>query len=120
VKFGANILILTLVLTTSISGFAQNGDISPFYTETHQADRMVQLYPNPATDYLTVKLQTPNAATVQLAMHSVIGNELQLEREQVDNYEVRLRVRDLPSGYYFLSIKEENSGLKASYKFLKR
>lgn len=78
------------------------------------------MYPNPATDYLTIKLQTPNAATMNLAVHSVIGNILELEREVIDDYEVRIRVKDLPSGYYFLSIKEDNSGLKASYKFLKR
>jgi len=78
------------------------------------------MYPNPASDYLTVKLPTPNASSVQLAMHSVIGNALNIEKEQIDDYEVRIRVKDLPSGYYFLSIKEEHSGLKATYKFLKR
>ncbi len=119
-KFAFNILILAFLLATAISGFGQSTELSPFYAERNQVDRLVQLYPNPASDYLTVKLQTPDAATVKLAMHSVIGNELQLEREQVDNYEIRLRVKDLPTGYYFLSIKEENSGLKASYKFLKR
>ena len=78
------------------------------------------MYPNPATDYLTVKLQTPHASNVKLAMHSVIGNELNIDKEVIDEYEVRIRVKDLPSGYYFLSLKEEESGLKASYKFLKR
>ena len=78
------------------------------------------MYPNPATDYLTVKLQTPNANNVKLAMHSVIGNALSIDKEVIDDYEVRIRVKDLPSGYYFLSLKEEESGLKASYKFLKR
>lgn len=93
---------------------------SAIYQEVSLPDKLVQMYPNPASDYLTVKLPTPNASSVQLAMHSVIGNVLNIEKEQIDAYEVRLRVKDLPSGYYFLSIKEENSGLKASYKFLKR
>ncbi|MEQ9414693.1 MAG: T9SS type A sorting domain-containing protein, partial [Cyclobacteriaceae bacterium] len=90
---------------------------SAIYQEVSLPDKLVQMYPNPASDYLTVKLPTPNASSVQLAMHSVIGNVLNIEKEQIDAYEVRLRVKDLPSGYYFLSIKEENSGLKASYKF---
>lgn len=82
--------------------------------------KLVQMYPNPATDYLIVRLQTPHASDVKLAMYSVIGNVLNIDKEIVDEYEIRIRVKDLPTGYYFLSIKEEESGLKASYKFLKR
>ena len=110
---------MSLLLSFSFTGYGQT-EGSSIYQEVSFTDKLVQMYPNPASDYLTVKLPTPNAGTVQLAMHSVIGNSLTIEREQIDAYEVRLRVKDLPSGYYFLSIKEETSGLKASYKFLKR
>lgn len=103
----------------SLIGYGQS-EGSSIYQEASFTDRLVEMYPNPASDYLTVKLPTPNASSVQLAMHSVIGNALNIEKEQISDYEVRLRVKDLPSGYYFLSIKEESSGLKASYKFLKR
>lgn len=111
--------MVSLLLALSVRGFAQNGE-NTFFAETGQVEKLVQMYPNPATDYLTIKLQTPDAGAVQLTMHSVIGNALAIEREQIDDYEVRLRVKDLPSGYYFLSVKEEKSGLKATYKFLKR
>ncbi|MBZ0245936.1 MAG: T9SS type A sorting domain-containing protein [Cyclobacteriaceae bacterium] len=112
------ILILSL-MNFSLIGYGQS-EGSSIYQEASFTDRLVEMYPNPASDYLTVKLPTPNASSVQLAMHSVIGNALNIEKEQISDYEVRLRVKDLPSGYYFLSIKEESSGLKASYKFLKR
>ncbi|MFZ1809350.1 MAG: T9SS type A sorting domain-containing protein [Cyclobacteriaceae bacterium] len=118
-KLIGTILICSLLLSFSLVGYGQS-EGSPIYQEVGFVDKLVQMYPNPASDYLTVKLPTPNAGSVQLAMHSVIGNALNIEKEQIDEYEVRLRVKDLPSGYYFLSIKEENSGLKASYKFLKR
>lgn len=119
-KVRSIILSFILLVGVSFAGFAQRGDASIAYSEAGQLDRLVQLYPNPATEYLSVKLPTPTANSVKLAMHSVIGNILTIEREPVDDYEVRIRVRDLPSGYYFLSIKDEESGLKASYKFLKR
>lgn len=118
-KLIRTILIFSLLLSFSVIGYGQT-EGSPIYQEVGFTDKLVQMYPNPASDYLTVKLPTPDASSVQLAMHSVIGNSLNIEKEQIDAYEVRLRVKDLPSGYYFLSIKEENSGLKASYKFLKR
>lgn len=118
-SFFRTILIFSFFLSLSQVSFGQNAGPS-VYQEVSYPDKLVQMYPNPASDYLTVKLPTPDAGTVQLAMHSVIGNNLNIEKEQLDEYEVRLRVKDLPAGYYFLSIKEENSGLKASYKFLKR
>ena len=91
-----------------------------FGPETVFAPKAVQLYPNPATDYLIVKLNNPNAHNVKLAMHSVIGNVLDFGREQIDEFEVRLQIKELPAGYYFLSINDEEAGFKASYKFLKR
>jgi len=121
VKLGTTILIFALILGLSATGYGQTSGSSTFFSETAQAgDKLVQMYPNPATDYLTIKLPTPDAGSVQLAMHSVIGNALSLDKELIDDYEVRLRVKDLPAGYYFLSVKEEKTGLKASYKFLKR
>lgn len=98
-------------------GFAQD---NTFYPESQIVEKQVQLYPNPATDYLVVKLSVPRAGSVELAMHSVIGNALNIDRAIVNDYEVRLSVRDLPSGYYFLSIRDEESDLKSTYKFLKR
>lgn len=118
-KISRYILVFGLVLGLSAPAVSQTADGS-LYSETGQLDRLVQLFPNPATEYLSVKLPTPNAASAKLAMHSVIGNVLNLDREVVDDYEVRIRVKDLPSGYYFLSIKDEESGLRATYKFLKR
>lgn len=107
-----------LLISISVTGFSQSAESA--FLETSPMARLVQMYPNPASDYLIVKLQTPHANDVKLAMHSVIGNVLSIEKEVVDEYEIRIRVKDLPTGYYFLSIKEEESGLKASYKFLKR
>lgn len=114
------IFSVILVCGISLSGLAQRGETPILYTEAGQLDRLVQLYPNPATEFLSVKLPTPTVASAKLAMHSVIGNVIEMEREPIDDYEVRIRVRDLPSGYYFLSIKDEESGLRATYKFLKR
>lgn len=115
---GTKTILLVILLALSVSAFSQSADGG--FTETSLTVKSVQMYPNPATDYLTIKLQSPHASSVKLALHSVIGNILNVEKEQVDDYEVRIRVKDLPAGYYFLSIKEEESALKATYKFLKR
>lgn len=114
------LIIAVLSLALSHLGFGQDRESMALYAENINPEKYVQMYPNPATDFIAVKLLEPHAKSVQLALHSVIGNVLNVDREQVDDFEVRLRVRDLPSGYYFLSIKDEESGLRTTYKFLKR
>lgn len=82
--------------------------------------KSVQLFPNPATEYVSVRLELPHAKKVKLALQSIIGNTLELESEIVDDYEVRIRVKDLPSGYYFLAVSDEELHAKTTHKFLKR
>ncbi len=92
--------------------------------ELSQPDRFsvksVSLFPNPATDYLSVKFDEPHARAVQLMVHNIVGNVLTIEMEVIDEHEVRLRVKDLPAGYYFLALRDEQTHTKSTYKFLKR
>lgn len=82
--------------------------------------KSMKLYPNPATDFISLKLEAPNAQHVKLTLHTIIGNSLEVESEIIDENEVRLKVKDLASGYYLLAVKDERSGFKGVYKFLKR
>ncbi|MBK5279677.1 MAG: T9SS type A sorting domain-containing protein [Bacteroidia bacterium] len=81
--------------------------------------KSMKLYPNPGTDFISLKLETPNASQIKLTLHNIIGNELELESEIIDDNEVRFKVKDLASGYYLLAVKNEISGFKGVYKFLK-
>jgi hypothetical protein len=82
--------------------------------------KQVKLYPNPATEYLTVKFEAPVAKDSKFTLHNIIGNELETETEVVDDYEVKIKVKDLSSGFYLLLVRHEQLGLKGAYKFLKR
>jgi hypothetical protein len=82
--------------------------------------KSVQLFPNPAVDFLTVKFEQPHAKKVKLAMNTIIGNALEVEAEVIDDFEVRIKVRDLPSGYYLLAIHDGENNSQSTYKFLKR
>jgi len=85
-----------------------------------EGSRIVKLYPNPATDFISIKLETPNARHISLTLHNIIGNSVDVESEIVDEHEVRLKVKDLSAGYYLLAVNDESSGFKGVYKFLKR
>ena len=91
----------------------------PGYQHTEMV-KSIKLYPNPATEFLSIRLETPSAHHLKLTLHNIIGNSLEVESEIIDDNEIRLKVKDLSSGYYLLAVKDESSGFKGVYKFLKR
>ena len=82
--------------------------------------KAVQIFPNPAIDYVTVRLEVPHASRIKVTLHDIIGNIQHVELEEVSEYEIRLKVKDLATGYYFVSLKDPDLQEKATYKFLKR
>lgn len=111
--------IYTIVLVL----FAVWGTASAQKTEVTQGltDQVrVSIFPNPATDYINLKMPGIDVRDAQVSMFSLIGNEVRIEQEVIDGEEIRLRVKDLPSGYYLLAIRHEEAGIQATRKFLKR
>ncbi len=82
--------------------------------------KSVQIYPNPATDYVTIKFESAVARTSKLAFHSIIGSSIELEQESIDDFEIRVKVKDLPVGYYIIVIHDPQNNSRAIYKFLKK
>lgn len=90
-----------------------------FPPDPSETAKLVKIFPNPAVEYLNVKFETPKARTIKLTLHNIIGNPIEVESELVDEYEIRLRVKDLPTGVYVLAVKEDGAP-QNSFKFLKR
>jgi len=82
--------------------------------------KSVQLFPNPATEFVDVKLDHFPAGKVSLTVHNIIGNKQEVETEILDEHLIRVKVKDLASGYYLLAVKDEESKFRGTYKFLKR
>ena len=100
-------------------GYSQSDEVS-FMSESVEPIKKAKVYPSPATEFLNVKFETPHARKVTLAMHSIIGNILEVETEVINEYEIRLRVKDFPSGYYLLAIRDQETNFRTTVKFLKR
>jgi Secretion system C-terminal sorting domain len=113
------VAVLVLSLFAAQRSLGQMRD-EPSFHDKGDPVKSVQLFPNPATDYLTIKFELPHAKTIKLAMNTIIGNSLEVEAEVVDDFEVRIKVRDLPSGYYLLAIHDGEANSQNTYKFLKR
>jgi hypothetical protein len=110
------IFIVAAIILSVASSFGQTKDSSFGTTDPVKS---VQVYPNPTSEFLNIKFETPIAEKSVFKIHNIIGNEMTLEVEVVDAFEVRFKVKDLHEGYYILAVQNSITGAKSTYKFLK-
>jgi hypothetical protein len=114
---------MILLMASAIHGFSQSREearqSSPYGTERTDAYLDIKVFPNPAPEYVNVQLGSLYAKDVRLSILNVIGSELNPEVETINEHEMRIRVKEMAPGYYFLTVKDENSKFKGIYKFLK-
>ncbi|CAN5386203.1 hypothetical protein BH10BAC4_BH10BAC4_13000 [soil metagenome] len=115
-RFTKVILFCVLALFSAQFVLAQQHDA---FSQSQDPIKSVKIFPNPATEYLSVKFETPLARTIKITLHNIIGNSMEVEREIVDDFEIRLKVKDLPTGVYLLAVKNDGNS-QSSFKFLKR
>lgn len=116
------ILILVFSFTTTI-GWAQShsGEYAslPERAFTDPA-KSFQVFPNPTVDYIHIRNEQVDMTRLKLTLHNIIGNEMQVEVEVVDEHELKVKVKDLSAGYYLIAVKDDLSKFRGTYKFLKR
>ena len=82
--------------------------------------KSVEIFPNPATEFVNVKFTAPIANKIKLSLHNVIGNTMEMETEILDEHIIKIRVKDLATGYYLITVKDEHLNMSSTYKFIKR
>ncbi len=111
------VLLFLIVLIAGQLCYGQGHDDS---FRVGDPSKSVQVYPNPVVDYLTVKFESPVAKTSRLEIHTIIGNSLELEQDLIDEFEIRVKVKDLPTGYYIIAVYDIQNNSRGIYKFLKK
>lgn len=117
--------IVAFSLLLSFTGLAQTNDgesVSPEINFPNQAltvENKIEVYPNPAAEFIIVEFENSSLENVAFEMHSIIGNRIEISYETLAYNKYRIPVKDLASGYYFLVVKDELSRFKKAYKFLK-
>jgi len=115
------LLVLAISFTTSM-GWAQSRSEYSSFAERATADptKSFQVFPNPTTDYIHIRNEQVEMNYLKLTLHNIIGNEMQVEVEVVDEHELKVKVKDLSPGYYLIAVKDDFSKFRGTYKFLKR
>lgn len=112
------LLILICVLSLATASKAQSAFDEGSASSNNPA--RVQLFPNPATEFLHVTLEGIKVVNLKLTVHNIIGNEIPTEIEFLGEHELRVRVKEFATGYYLLAMQEEESNFTGTYKFVKR
>jgi hypothetical protein len=120
VKIVSTIFFIFALAVIGFSAQAQQKDEMTASGTFQDISKSVSIFPNPAIEYLNVKFENPIARKTKLTVHNVIGNIVEVETETIDEFEIRIKVKDLPVGYYLLAVRDEGSNTRSTIKFLKR
>lgn len=115
-------------------GYFQVSGIAAGHTHANEStyhfniDENAVLYPNPAIDYLYVRIDLLKNRfdAPDFEVRNILGNAMSIRVEQYRPDTYRIPVSEFPSGYYLLTIScndcssSERSSYKESYKFLKQ
>lgn len=118
------LIIAAFALLLTVSATAQSGSgvasaESDFYNQPLDINNRIEIYPNPAVDFIVVEISNSTLNNTEFELHSIIGNEVKIMPEELGNGKYRIPVKDFATGYYFLVIKDEVTRFKKAYKFLK-
>lgn len=102
------------------SGVCAAQELEAGRPEKTDLSKSVSIYPNPAIDFINVKLAEFNAHEAKVTLYNILGNEISSETEVVDDHMVRVRVKELATGYYLVAVHDEQTKFKGTFKFLKR
>jgi len=122
------ILIIVILTGISFSGFAQSS-LSDDYRRpeapaVNERDIVtvnhIDLYPNPVSDYLNVKIENSTLENVEFELYNIIGTSLEISVEQRGANTYKIDIKDFYPGYYLLIVKDPIKRFNKSYKFQKK
>ena len=73
----------------------------------------VEAYPNPTTEFLNIKISGKNttlsAKEYDLTLYDMLGKEVQLDKNWIDDQTIRLDLKQIPTGMYMVNFREIKS-----------
>lgn len=120
---GSLILLLAATSTwaqdsTSMTTFTAEAII--FENESLDFSNQIEVYPNPSIDYIVVNIRNSTLRETSFELHSIIGNTVKVDAENVGSDKYRINIKNFNPGYYFVVVKDDFSQFKEAYKFLKK
>ncbi|MEO1052662.1 MAG: T9SS type A sorting domain-containing protein [Bacteroidota bacterium] len=116
-KFFKLIIFVLAVVAMGGKSFAQTGGVEPiFQNDKLTISNKVEIYPNPTTEFINIQITKSNLKEVKFYLYNIIGNEMRVNLENLGDDNYRIDVRDVPQGYYLLSIKDDKTHFRQTFK----
>ncbi len=117
-----------VLLFTATTAWAQDSTSATTYTaesiifenESLDFSNQIEVYPNPSIDYIVVNIKNSTLRETSFELHSIIGNTVEVNAENVGSDKYRINIKNFNPGYYFVVVKDDFSEFKEAYKFLKK
>lgn len=101
-------------LSDYLSSYLENLSVTPPHEVSKQG---IQLYPNPVSEVLHIKLNTTNLNGLQMVIYNHVGQ--QVAERQINSNSFEINVRNFSAGMYYYSIlKKGKSKTGLSGKFI--
>jgi len=92
----------------------------PVFSQEINEKRSIELYPNPASEYINLKFNANfRFDDYELSIHSLIGNQMNFNKEILSDNEVRIFLDEFNNGYYFLILDNTIIDKRKIIKFSK-
>jgi hypothetical protein len=113
-------LVIILAISVGMARGQTPGNGSFGQPERLDLAKTVKIYPNPAPDeFIHVHVENVDLSEAKVSLHNIIGNEMRVEKDLLDENTLRIKVKDLATGYYLIGLNDDKQQLKGIYKFLK-
>jgi len=114
------LIIFQLSVAQQISIDDNTSELPKLKKESLKIETEVELYPNPAIEYLNVSLKNSQLKEVQFEMYNIIGNKINLEIDMVSSDNYKINVKEFHSGYYLLIVRDPITRFNKAFKFRKQ
>lgn len=78
----------------------------------------ISVYPNPATDYVNVKVNELPESKCIMFLYDATGRTIEVQ--EIGDTETRINFERLNTGNYFLTVKSEDGKVKESFQVIKK
>lgn len=119
-SFGKFIFVLGLTLSISLAGVSQSAEFQLKVDESLKPNNKVNLYPQPATEFIIVRIENSTLAEASFELFNIIGTPVKVDVEEINNGEYKIWLKDLNTGYYMVVIKDTATRYQKAFKFLKK
>ncbi|HRP52166.1 MAG TPA: Omp28-related outer membrane protein [Fluviicola sp.] len=92
------------------NGFVSGTDVTAGLNELNQIDELVKVYPNPATDAVTILFQPSHVSDVEISFSDVTGKIISTKNygTMTNASTITLDTQNVPAGVYFVTVKMNN------------